>query len=188
MKKREKCDLRTQKTFDALIEAMRQLLSEKDFDKITVRELCDRARTRTATFYNHFSDKYDFVAFMVREEHARKFHLPDAGAPDGEGEFFSALVRSSYDYVDQNAKLMVSLRSNDFLKSIVQSSSADLVEEIRTHIEHEGTACEAAPELAAQATIGVISQCTSWWLDHREAVPKESAVEQTTALVRAMVG
>lgn len=64
-------DLRSEKTFDALTTAMQELLSENPMESITVKELCERARTRTATFYNHFSDKYDFFDFMVRRTHKK---------------------------------------------------------------------------------------------------------------------
>ena len=39
----EKIDLRIQKTHRALPGALRELLSEKSFDEISVSELCDRA-------------------------------------------------------------------------------------------------------------------------------------------------
>ena len=47
-------DLRIQKTYAALTRAFTDLLKVKSFEQITVRELCDAAMVRTATFYNHF--------------------------------------------------------------------------------------------------------------------------------------
>lgn len=58
-------DLRVSKTHTALIDSLESLLKSKDFDRITVKELCDSANIRTATFYNHFSDKYDFLYAYV---------------------------------------------------------------------------------------------------------------------------
>lgn len=44
MKMKEgRTDLRTQKIYDALINAFSELLEEKDFEKITVKELCEKA-------------------------------------------------------------------------------------------------------------------------------------------------
>ena len=63
----EKQDLRVQKTYAALFQAFQELLTEKDFESITVTELCDRAMIRTATFYKHFADKYAFFAFLINE-------------------------------------------------------------------------------------------------------------------------
>ena len=60
-------DLRVQKTYRSLTQAMQELLSEKGLDEITVTELCERAQTRKATFYKHFGDKYELFTFMIRE-------------------------------------------------------------------------------------------------------------------------
>ena len=64
----KKLDLRTQKIYVALIKAFEELLQEKSFEEITINELCDQAQTRRATFYKHFSDKYDFFQFMLNCE------------------------------------------------------------------------------------------------------------------------
>ena len=61
----KRIDLRTQKVYSSLIEAFKNLLIEKSFEEITINELCDRACTRRATFYKHFSDKYDFFLFVI---------------------------------------------------------------------------------------------------------------------------
>lgn len=60
-------DLRLQKTYLALHSAFTQLLEEARFDELTVNALCDRAMIRRTTFYKHFTDKYDYFAFYIRE-------------------------------------------------------------------------------------------------------------------------
>jgi AcrR family transcriptional regulator len=59
-------DLRVKKTKKALYDAFMTLLSEKQFEDITVNELCDAAGVRRATFYKHYSDKFDFLTAYVR--------------------------------------------------------------------------------------------------------------------------
>ena len=60
-------DLRTIKTLRALKKAFLKLLEEKRFEEITVQQLCAEAEIRRATFYTHFADKYDFLAFFIQE-------------------------------------------------------------------------------------------------------------------------
>lgn len=38
-----------------------ELMREKPYQKITVREICDRSDTGRVTFYNHYDDKYDLL-------------------------------------------------------------------------------------------------------------------------------
>ncbi|MBP5605399.1 MAG: TetR/AcrR family transcriptional regulator C-terminal domain-containing protein [Ruminiclostridium sp.] len=52
-------DRRTRKTRKAIFDAFAELLSEKELEKITVKELIDKADVSRVTFYNHYLDIYD---------------------------------------------------------------------------------------------------------------------------------
>jgi len=48
--------------------AFTELLAERDFNKITVQDIAERADINRATFYAHFDDKYDLLIYNVRDE------------------------------------------------------------------------------------------------------------------------
>ena len=50
-----------------IIEAMKQLLKEQRFDRITVQSIIDRAHCSRGTFYRHFKDKYDIMNYYYLE-------------------------------------------------------------------------------------------------------------------------
>lgn len=58
--------LRKERTLTLLTQAFFELMHEKPFAEMTVGELCERAMVRRATFYRHFSDKQDFLVYVVR--------------------------------------------------------------------------------------------------------------------------
>ena len=60
-------DRRQRKTREAIFCAFTQLLSEKEFNQITVGEIIDRADVGRATFYSHFETK-DFLLNAFCEE------------------------------------------------------------------------------------------------------------------------
>lgn len=60
-------DRRIRKTEQALRNAFTQLLHEKDFSQITVKELCGRADINKSTFYLHYKDLYDLASRMKRQ-------------------------------------------------------------------------------------------------------------------------
>ncbi len=68
-------------TKNALASAMKDLILEKPFEKITVSDICDRCGMNRKSFYYHFQDKYDLVnwIFLVgfMEEIAPEFSDAD---------------------------------------------------------------------------------------------------------------
>lgn len=60
-------DKRVVKTKKNLRQTMKQMLNEMPFEKITVKEICERAFTSRITFYNYYSDKYALIEDMFHE-------------------------------------------------------------------------------------------------------------------------
>lgn len=60
-------DLRTKKTLQALHNAFLELRSHKALEKITVKELSERAQISKATFYLHYRDIYDLSDHLQQE-------------------------------------------------------------------------------------------------------------------------
>lgn len=52
-------DIRTQKTKRSIYNAFIELRSKKPLEKITVKELCEKAQINKSTFYVYYSDVYD---------------------------------------------------------------------------------------------------------------------------------
>ena len=55
-------DLRVQKTMAAIDRAFSELLVEKDYGKIAVKELCERARINKKTFYAYYAGLDELLA------------------------------------------------------------------------------------------------------------------------------
>lgn len=60
-------DPRVKRTRQLLVQAFMDLLSEKDFQSLTVQDITARATLNRATFYAHFEDKYALQDYAIRE-------------------------------------------------------------------------------------------------------------------------
>jgi len=59
--------LRVIKTIEGIKSAFEELICQKDFEKITVKELSEKARINKKTFYHYYADLYDLLAEMQVE-------------------------------------------------------------------------------------------------------------------------
>lgn len=51
-----------------LAESLKELSKTRPIEKITIKEITDKAGVIRPTFYNHFRDKYELLEWIVREE------------------------------------------------------------------------------------------------------------------------
>src|SRR5580692_7001512 len=62
----ERLDPRIRRTRRLLQEALKRLLEEKEFDRLTVQEITEAATLNRATFYAHYPDKFALLEELIR--------------------------------------------------------------------------------------------------------------------------
>ena len=67
MDQRRSEDLRIHRTHRLLLSALVDLLSEKSFSDLRVKDICERAGVHRSTFYTHFEDKSHLLLFGIQE-------------------------------------------------------------------------------------------------------------------------
>lgn len=71
-------DRRILKSQEAIKNAFIELMSEKNFDQITIQNISDRANVGRRTIYHHYMDKYDLLDKII-EEHINSLQKPANG-------------------------------------------------------------------------------------------------------------
>jgi AcrR family transcriptional regulator len=64
-------DPRVIRTRKLLREALASLLADKNFESISVQDIAAEATVNRATFYAHFTDKFDLLDSMIRDDVAK---------------------------------------------------------------------------------------------------------------------
>ena len=64
----EKRSSASERTRQALAEALKELMAQKPVDKITIHDLTERCGIRRQNFYYHFEDVYDLMRWMFEKE------------------------------------------------------------------------------------------------------------------------
>lgn len=66
------------RTKEYYAEALENSLKIKPFEKIQVKDLCEYCNTTRTTFYYHFHDKYDLVAWIFNQDYNAVFFAAGA--------------------------------------------------------------------------------------------------------------
>ena len=85
--------------------AMKRLMVKKPLDKIRVTEICREAEIERPTFYYHFQDKYDLVAWIFFQDADSTDILSVASAAAGMNKMRQEMLfyRRAYEDSSQNA-------------------------------------------------------------------------------------
>ena len=187
----KKRDLRVQKTYMSLTDAMLRLLREKKFEEITINELCDEAMIRRATFYKHFGDKYEFIQFMIEEMRIQFLSEFEHRAKDAkEEDYFEILVSYVIDFLLSYEDIIHSLESSSLLSlllNIRMNDSSGAVEQEIADLLTKYFKTGADPIFATQYLLGGIIPSILWWLPKRDEIPREEVTKQLVYLMKQTV-
>ena len=64
-KEEEKLDPRVKRTRKLILRSFEDLLAQKGFETISVQDVTDKAEINRATFYAHFTDKYNLLDYSI---------------------------------------------------------------------------------------------------------------------------
>jgi len=122
---KNKQDQRFIKSQQRLYAAFESLLRQKDFDAISVRDICNQAKTSRSGFYLHFEDKYDLVKKYQDDFITHGMQIMQANAPLGLQAIFEqvlaylntdgailAILLSNHGSIDIQAQIKQQLRRN----------------------------------------------------------------------------
>ena len=186
----KKTDLRITKTYMALTNAFFQMMEEKRFEDIKVSELCDRAMIRKSTFYKHFADKYEFLAFIVSGIQKRFDHEVAMNVTGGNPvDYYRQLISRILDYLEVNRKFVQSTMSGNSFAMIVNVLSEQIKLDICRRLREEvnaGYNMPASPEVMAPFFIGAIMGTIQDWLSKGKSIAEASLKKQLCSIVESV--
>lgn len=117
-------DLRVIKTKKSLYEGLSQLLTEKPFENIKIKDICDRSLINRSTFYDHFSNKFDLLAAMIdeRREKLNKAISINEINKDNYKEVYRSYIQKILEFIDIDInvhKNMLINNNNSIVKDVL---------------------------------------------------------------------
>ena len=133
-------DLRIQKTRRDLRKAILELLKQNPLEKISVKEICDRAMVNRITFYKYYEDKYLLLDDALNEIKDTLLNSVSRNTKftsiDEASTYFVHLLEAVVKYIEDNLDFIYALEQNSSMKLIniitfvCESGINDLLTEI----------------------------------------------------------
>jgi AcrR family transcriptional regulator len=169
-------DRRVQRTRDGLLDALRALLMESGYERLTIQQILDRADVGRATFYSHFESKDD----LLRASLGR---MRDGLAAAGRRRPGSALgfTLPLFQHLSSHRRLyqMVAVPEHEVtVEREMREIFRGLIQQALTP-HHRPTETET---LAIQHVVGALWSTIVWWMESGSTMSADEVSARFEAL------
>jgi AcrR family transcriptional regulator len=163
-------DLRVRRTNKFLWDALMSLMTERDFESISVSDICERAMVHRTTFYKHYEDKQGLLLSGIQDELNLLFEAHDSAVnkpleKDKEPDSMARFVKV-FEHVLKNERFYRLMFTGDgFSKfnTLLRKSLADRFERrLHREVKESSMPITLHAQLHATAMITTIA----WWLEN----------------------
>lgn len=184
-------DLRVKRTKKALFDAFFSLISSKPFDEITINELCDTAGVRRATFYKHYSDKFDFLTAytqVLRDNFDTK--MVRSGKPTLTADYYVAYAKRMIHFINENPNAVDNLCKTNIFPSVLalifEQNFKDTCQRLRLSMS-AGMILPARVQTVAAMCTGGVAACIYGWLKEGRKTDPDLIAEQVGVMVARII-
>lgn len=173
-----KIDRRAARTRDVLHQALMSLIVEKQYEEVSVTDICDAANVGRSTFYGHFTCKDDLRRHGV--DHLRRSILDQHREADAANDelhdrpfaFSLVLFEHARDHLDRY-RALVGSDSGSVILSTIRQTVSDLVREELARRADTHSANEVPRDLLVHYVVGTFMDALAWWLDCGANLPAD---------------
>jgi AcrR family transcriptional regulator len=182
----ERLDPRIRRTRQLLQDALRKLLKQMEFDKISVQDVTEAATVNRATFYAHYEDKFALLGELIRVTFLDLLAQRNANFDGGCSTAFQVIILAVCDYLSELQKSH-SFNKHQF-EPFVEATVIDqirivLLDGFQRHPVERSIPAEMIAATASWAIYGAVKQ----WINTADRVSAEEFVSVAVELVRPIV-
>lgn len=159
----DKNDRRSQRTRQLIGDAFVDLLLEKGYEAMSIRDVIERANVGRSTFYSHFKDKEElFASQLDRLLETLSRHLP---LHVEQNPYFPSL--GLFQHIQEQQKLFRALAWTSGMDVSTRHLQKSMTEKIEEKLRSDGKTYLVPIPVMANFLAGSFLTLVKWWLDNK---------------------
>lgn len=179
-------DRRTKKTIKAINEAFWKLMTQKDFSEISIRDITEEADIHRATFYLHYTDKYDWLEKNINMMFSELFQEDETDLANNEPISYNIVYKfiqhcdSNFDYL----YVLLQNKGTSFFEKTFKEILLETISKRSMYFQGDTTKKRMTIEFYASAVTGT----TKWWIQNNRPLPLEEMTKHLYDLLQQFPG
>jgi AcrR family transcriptional regulator len=179
-----KLDRRVLKSQEAIKNAVIELMSEKDFNQITIQDISDRANVNRRTVYLHYVDKFDLLDKLIKEHINELRKLAESSSEmsfiDGNLIWFEYLESHYLFFSTMLASSGVTSFRTQFLEFVIDGLKSEVN---KSQGKNNGLNEDIVLRFTAAAYVEVVE----WWFKNEMPYPSHVMAQQVGHLIERIL-
>jgi AcrR family transcriptional regulator len=178
----ERLDPRIRRTRKLLQDALKRLLEQKEFDKITIQDITEAATLNRATFYAHYPDKFALLEELIRVSFLQLLDCRKVRFDGSCATAFHPIILAVCDYLAELQKSHSS-KQHQF-EAFVEGTVIDQIRVILMDgSQKHPVERSIPPEMIAAAASWAIYGAVKQWVNTPDHIPAEEFVVTAANMV-----
>lgn len=177
-------DRRIIKSKEAIKKAVIELISEKNFNQITIQNIADKANVSRKTIYLHYLDKFDLLDKLIEEHINELEELRDASSEmdfiDGGLIWFEYLEKNYLFFSTMLASQGALSFRNRFLEFVIEGLKGEVT-------IAEGKNQGFSEEVILRFIAGAYVELVEWWFKNEMPYSPRDMAKQVGILIERIV-
>jgi AcrR family transcriptional regulator len=159
-------------THQGLIDAARDVIAEKGYNRVDILDITERANVSKATFYKHFANKEACVRELMQQgfdalvDKILSVNRPQTISP----EWIQTSFEKLFSWAEENRDfllIMVGGAASTQLNAFGRNYMAEVVERtITSEFSPSDAPARFPPAIQSQIVTGIVIQLLGWWLEN----------------------
>lgn len=176
-------DRRIIKSKQAIMSAFIKLMSEKDFEKITINEIAEEANVNRGTVYLHYQDKFDLLNQCI-DTHLNELCESCLSDEDIGNIDPKASLLSTFRYLEQHAFFYSNMLTNKSMPVFRERILTLAIKQMEEHIDMTGSNQNIRKEMMVQYVASAAVGVMEWWIVNSMPYAAEEMAEQLWQLLK----
>ena len=173
-----------------LTKSLMDLIIEKDFEDISVTDICEKALITRATFYKYFEDKYNLAQYLLYELEEQIFEKGLQNfSYNSPKELYLKLTELCYDYINchqHNFFKFIKHSYGNRLRLMILSTINDYIENITKKEQHNFN-FKIPVEIVSKFTTGGFAYLMLYMIENNTTFTKEEILKWTNEVLCVML-
>lgn len=191
MNENQHIDLRIIKTKESIKEAFQCIIKEKNFSKITVTNIIEKARINRSTFYKYYEDKYELRDVLLSEtltDFSNKIDLSLFNFEDYEKLKDYDVRRhkgiNHFNYMLKNKEWYLALWNRNMEAYVYEDMQQILENKLKTSINQNINSSKY--ELFIRMCASCAMKNLQWWYDYSDQISVEEMIDMNSKFFNNM--